>query len=245
MAPSAAAQQSIGPRASCTRVDCAACEVRHQTFCAELNDDEIGHLSAITSQVHLASEQIVFQEGDPTDYLFNVVLGTVRLYKLLPDGRRQITGFLYPGDFLGLASSEGYSYSAEAVSEVCLCRFPRFKLEALIELYPGMGKRILALANDELAVAQDQMLLLGRKTAIEKVASFLLSLSERAAKRGQGATCVSLPMARSEIADYLGLTTETVSRTLTRFKEDGIIQEPTSRKVEIVRRDELELLAES
>lgn len=241
---SAVAQGTIGRHASCTVVDCAACAVRHLTFCAALNDDEIDRLNAIASHIHLAPEQIVFLEGDPADYHFNVVSGTVKLYKLLPDGRRQITGFLYPGDFLGLASSEGYSYGTEAVSDACLCRFPRPKLEALFELYPGMEKRILAFANDELVVAQDQMLLLGRKTALEKIASFLLSLAERAEKRGQAANPVSLPMSRSDIADYLGLTVETVSRTFTRLKEDGIIQLPASREIALVRRDELERLAE-
>ncbi|HYD99220.1 MAG TPA: helix-turn-helix domain-containing protein, partial [Alphaproteobacteria bacterium] len=163
-------------------------------------------------------------EGEPADHLFNVTAGTVKLYKLLPDGRRQITGFLGPGDMLGLAAGTGYAYSAEAVTEAALCRFPRLRLEALLDEQPAMRRRLFAMARDELAAAQEQMLLLGRKTAREKTASFLLGLAERAARRGGPADAVEVAMSRADIADYLGLTTETVSRTLTAMKAAGLIR---------------------
>ena len=213
---------------------CAACEIRKYTFCSVLRDDELDHLQAIVRQVRKIPRQILFQEGDDADNVYNILSGVLKLYKLLPDGRRQITGFVYAGDFLGIASIgiasiSIHSYSAEAVSEVSLCRFPRAKLYRLFDRYPALQRRLLGIATDELTAAQDQMLLLGRKTAAEKLASFLLSLAHRMAPRGSKnddadiAGPVPVPMTRSDIADYLGLTVETVSRTLSRLKKAGHI----------------------
>lgn len=238
------ARPTSSRRGSCSAADCPSCEVRHLTFCAALADGEVDRLSKIATRARLAPEEMLFQEGDPPDYVFNVISGTIKLYKLLPDGRRQITGFLHPGDFLGLASSGGYSYGAEAATEAELCRFPRPRLEALFERYPGMEKRLFKFANDELAAAQDQMLLLGRKTAIEKIASFFLNLAEKAKKRNLSGDTVSLQMNRSDIADYLGLTIETVSRTMTRLKHEGVVDLPSPREVRLLRRERLEELAE-
>lgn len=193
-------------------------------FCGVLEADEIPRLLAIVSTIKVDSHQPIIDEGEPADYLFNVTSGAVKLYKLLPDGRRQITGFLFAGDFLGIAMNEKYAYSAEALGKVSLCRFPRRKLEALLDEFPKLEKRLLGMASNELVQAQDQILLLGRKTAQEKIVSFLLSLSDRAVKRGADASPISLPMGRADIADYLGLTTETVSRTITNLKRDGYIR---------------------
>lgn len=126
--------------------------------------------------------------------------------------------------FSGCCSTIIYAYSAETVTLTALCRFPRRQMEELLEALPKLQRRWFGLASTELAAAQDQMLLLGRKTAREKIASFLLSLSERARQRGQRANPVSLPMSRSDIADYLGLTTETVSRTVSQLKAQGAIR---------------------
>ena len=116
------------------------------------------------------------------EHVFNVTSGVVKLYKLMLDGRRQITGFLLPGDFLGLASRTGYSYSAEAVTPVSLCRFPRHRLEEAFDRFPHLQRRLFDIANDELVAAQDQMLLLGRKTALEKnILIFIVPLRARAA----------------------------------------------------------------
>lgn len=224
--------------------DCAACEVRHLAFCAALEDHEIGALAEIASRRRVARNEMIFQEGDPADEVFNLLSGALKLYKLLPDGRRQITGFLFAGDFLGLASSRGYSYAAEAVTDCMLCRFPRAKLEALFRKLPGIEQRLFAYANDELAAAQDQMLLLGRKTAGEKIASFLVKLAERSSRRGTAAGELPLPMSRSDIGDYLGLTIETVSRTMTRFKANGLIALPSPRTVVIKKPEALAALAE-
>ncbi|MDH3229792.1 MAG: helix-turn-helix domain-containing protein [Alphaproteobacteria bacterium] len=203
---------------------CAACAVRDMAFCGVLNDEELPRLLSIFNTVEIDPHQPIIDEGEAADYLFNVTDGAVKLYKLLPDGRRQITGFLFSGDFLGIAMNEKYAYSAEAVGNVSLCRFPRRKLEALLDEFPKLEKRLLGMASNELVQAQDQILLLGRKTAQEKIVSFLLSLSERAVKRGSDPSPIALPMGRADIADYLGLTTETVSRTITNLKRDGLIR---------------------
>lgn len=212
---------------------CSACTVRHLTLCAALDEREVADMASIMSSVELGPGEPLFDEGEPAKHVFNVTAGAIKIYKLLADGRRQMTGFLFPGDFLGLANDDSYAYSAEAVTFSTLCRFPRVKLEPLLERYPRMERRLLGIASHELAVAQEQMLLLGRKTAKEKVASFLLMLSQRALRRGQKANPVSVPMSRNDIGDYLGLTTETVSRTFTQLKLGGRIALLANGKVEL------------
>ncbi|MSP67660.1 MAG: cyclic nucleotide-binding domain-containing protein [Alphaproteobacteria bacterium] len=222
---------------------CAACEVRDLAICGVLNGAEIERVGAIVSNVRVEGGEVIFFEGDDAEHVFNIVAGVVRLFKLMPDGRRQVTGFLYPADFLGLALSATYAYSAEAVTPVRLCRFPRGKLERLLEEIPRLEKRLLGNAANELMVAQDQMLLLGRKTAKERLASFLMHLSSRAERRGETADPIALPMSRTDIADYLGLTIETVSRTFTRLRKDGLIDHADPHVVHVLDRGGLEELA--
>ncbi len=222
---------------------CAACQVRHLAVCSVLDGDELDRLDAILTHVDLSQGDTLFDEGENAGHIFNLTEGTLKLYKLLPDGRRQVTGFLFPGDFLGLADSAEYTCSAEAVNECRLCRFPRPKLEALLREFPKMETRLLEIARNELAEAQEQMVLLGRKTAKERLASFLLMLSDRAVHRGSPENPVAVPMSRGDIGDYLGLTTETVSRTLTRLRHTGIIVLETDRRVTIVDRSALEDMA--
>jgi CRP/FNR family transcriptional regulator len=201
-------------------------------------------MAAIVTTMELSPGDPLFDEAEPADHLFNVTAGAVKVYKLLADGRRQMTGFLFPGDFLGLANEETYAYSAEAVTHTALCRFPRRKLERLLQKYPKMEHRLLGMASHELAVAQEQMLLLGRKTAREKIASFLLMLSRRATQRGQAGDPVSVPMSRNDIGDFLGLTTETVSRTFTQLRQGGSINLLQGGKVALNDRSRLEDIAE-
>ncbi len=231
--------------APCAAMDCRACEFRSLTFCAGLRNQEIGELSAIVTRLRIEPQQIVFQEGDTVEHVFNVTSGVVKLYKLLLDGRRQITGFLLPGDFLGLASRTGYSYSAEAVTGVSLCRFPRHRLEETFDRFPHLQRRLFDIANDELVAAQDQMLLLGRKTALEKISSFLLRLSEREQRSGAEQGPVELPMTRGDIADYLGLTIETVSRTLSQLKNDSLIKQNSLTEIELTNMGALREITES
>ncbi len=223
---------------------CAACAVRDMAFCGVLDEQEMPQLLSILQTAKVDPHGPIIDEGEPADYLFNLTQGAVKLYKLLPDGRRQITGFLFEGDFLGIAMNEKYAYSAEAVGTVSLCRFSRRKLEALLDEFPKLEKRLLGMASNELVQAQDQILLLGRKTAQEKIVSFLLNLSGRAVKRGAPPSPILLPMGRADIADYLGLTTETVSRTITNLKRDGHIRLLQGGKVELPDIEALQELAE-
>jgi len=209
---------------------CEACSARTRTVCAALSSGELPAMEAIRSDVRFAPGQSVFFEGDPADMLFNVKLGVVKLFKLLMDGRTQITGFLFPGDFLGLALLNKYTYSAEAVTAAELCRFPRVEFEGLLARFPALERELLGQASNEIATAQEQMLLLGRKTAQERLATFLLMMQKRAASPTD-ANIVILPMSRQDIGDFLGLTIETVSRTVTRLKKSGAIELPDPNRV--------------
>jgi CRP/FNR family transcriptional regulator len=205
---------------------CASCGARPYSVCSAIDDHDLGRLAAMAVTSTAEQGRTFIDEGDPADHFFNITSGTARLFKSLPDGRRQITGFAGRGHFLGLAVSNSYAFSAEAIEPVQYCRFSRAKLRMMLDDFPALEKRLLDVASNELVAAQEQMLLLGRKTARERVASFLL------ARRLESAACVSpavhvhLPMTRSDIADYLGLTIETVSRTLTGLKADKLIGIP-------------------
>jgi len=215
-----------------TLMPCAACDVRDMAICSVLQGREVDRLAQIVSRIPLADGQSIFQEGDEADFVYNILEGAVRLFKLLPDGRRQITGFLYSSDFLGLALKEHYAYSAEAVSGAVICRFPRGKLERLLDEFPKLEKRLLNEASNELIAAQDQMLLLGRKTAAERLSTFLDALARRQGVREEGGV-IELLMTRTDIADYLGLTIETVSRTFTKLRKSGVIDVPDAHTITI------------
>ena len=212
---------------------CAACAVKDKVFCTVLSDQELKDMAAFTFNVSMAAKQTILNEDDVSTHLYNVTEGVVKIYKLLPDGRQQVTGFLYPGDFLGIAKSEFYAYSAEGVTNVRLCRFNHTDLESMFNKVPRLESWMLNTASNELIQAQDQLLLLGRKTATERLCSFLLSLSKRAEIRGEESDRIYLPMGRESIADYLGLTTETISRTFSKLKKSKIIASPGKGAVEI------------
>ena len=222
---------------------CDTCAARDYSACAPLDADEQKRLVSIMSTIEIGPHQTVFDETEPAQYVFNVREGAVKIYKLLPDGRRQITGFLFPGDFLGLTHNESYAYSAEALTETRLCRFPRRKLELLLDEMPKLEQRLLGMASHELAAAQDQMMLLGRKSARERLVSFLLMLSDAAVRHGQPGNPVSLPMNRTDMADYLGLTIETVSRTLTQLKTQGLVQLLDEKRISLAKPEALREIA--
>lgn len=224
--------------------NCDTCEIREISVCRSLAPQDVARLQAIISAAQADPGQTIIHESDPAENLFNVVSGAVKLYKLLPDGRRQITGFLFPGDFLGIALNETYVYTGEALTPVRLCRFPRRRLEALLRDVPNLEHELLDEVATELVAAQDQMLLLGRKTARERVASFLLTLTKRAKAHGRQVNPVELPMSRADIADYLGLTTETVSRTITQLRQSKAIAAASRGEIEILDQAALEALSE-
>jgi CRP/FNR family transcriptional regulator len=222
---------------------CAKCGARDLSICGSLSGDDFHRFTELMHEVSFHAGATLFLEGEPAYHVFNVTAGTIKLVKLLPDGRRQITGFLSVGDFLGLGHDKSYSYSAEAVTDVRLCRFARERLDGLLDELPTLQHCLFERASKELAAAQDQMLLLGRKTAVERVASFLLAEAGRAERQGGAADEFQLPMARNDIADYLGLTSETVSRAFTKLKREGYISLPQGQLVRIQRRDALGELA--
>jgi CRP/FNR family transcriptional regulator len=218
---------------------CQNCEVRDRSICSALNDEELLQLNKITTEVTLDANGIVFLEGDDSTYLFNIVAGAVRLSKSLPDGRRQVTGFLFPGDFLGLSIKDIYTYSAEAIVDSKLCRFERKRLTKLLEEFPKLEQRLLVLASNELAQAQDHLLILGQKTANERLATLLWKFAERIGQEVQNGYVFELPMNRADIGAYIGLTIETVSRTFTNLRNRGIIQVYDARHITIPDLDEL------
>jgi len=203
---------------------CANCGARPLGVCADLKGHELQSMACASETVTAQPGQALFHEGDPNPFVFNVVDGAVKLYRLLPDGRRQITGFLFQGDFLGLGGRGASSFTAEALTPLNACRFRRNDFDQLLNALPALEHRLVALAGDELMAAQEQIVLLGRKTARERLASFLTRLAERQVQLGGPEGHVHLPMTRLDIADYLGLTIETVSRVFTQFKTSGLIK---------------------
>ncbi len=224
---------------------CRNCDVvREVAFCAELSHDDVRRLATARCHAQLPAGFAIFREGDPALHVYSISTGAVKLYKLMSDGRRQIIGFLFSGDMFGLAVEGGYAYTAETVSPSQICRFTNRKLDVLKHEMPRLERKLFSMAVKDLVAAQEQMLLLGRKTAKEKVASFLLKLSRRTELQRQPASPIALPMSRADIADYLGLTIETVSRTFTQLKRANIIGLPASGHVVLLEADALKDMAE-
>lgn len=240
----AARAHALGAGGAVRPASCEECEIRHLAICSALHDTEVHQLDNMVSHQKFIAKQILFEEGEAADYVFNVAAGTLKLYKMLPDGRCQVTGFLYPGDFLGLSANGTYSYGAEAVTPVMLCRFKATELRALFDEYPQLRERMLEVANDELSAAQEQILLLGRKTPIERLASFLLVVSRKYQDRALPGNPIDLAMNRNDISDYLGLTIETVSRAFTKLRNQSVIELPESNHVVIKDLERLEEIAE-
>jgi len=168
----------------------------------------------------------IFGENEPADYLYKVVSGSVRTYKILNDGRRQIGGFYLPGDLFGLEFADEHTLSAEAIADAKILVIKRSTLNALAGRDASVARQLFALTGRELGRVQDRIMLL-IKSAQERVASFLLEMAARVS----GGNSIELPMSRQDIADYLGLTIETVSRTLTSLECSATIEVPSSRRI--------------
>ena len=209
-----------------------------------LGGDECAALAGIGITVAFEPGQTIVVEGDPITHYFRVLGGTVRLYNAIADGRRQVIDFLREGECFGLTGLERHAYSVEAIGRVTMVRYPRQQVEAALQANPSLARRLFELACAELRQAQRQMLLLGRKSAEEKIASFLLMLVERADDAGEVDDALHIPMSRQDMADYLGLTIETVSRTLTRFRTRGLIALPGRQHVALCAPDRLQALAD-
>jgi CRP/FNR family transcriptional regulator, nitrogen fixation regulation protein len=176
----------------------------------------------------------IFGENEPAAYLYKVVSGTVRTCKILSDGRRQIGGFYLPGDIFGLEFADEHALSAEAITDAKVLVVKRSVLNALAGRDASIARQLFAFTGHELNRVQDRVLLL-IKSAQERVASFLLEMAERV----PAGNAIELPMPRQDIADYLGLTIETVSRTLTSLESAAAIEVPTSRRIVLRNRSAL------
>jgi CRP/FNR family transcriptional regulator, nitrogen fixation regulation protein len=196
-----------------------------------------GNIQFIGAPMSFARNAEIYGEGEPADYLYKVISGTVRTYKILSDGRRQIGAFYMPGDVFGLEISDEHTFSAEAISDAKVLVIKRSTLMALAERDNEVARQLWALTGRELSRVQDHILLL-IKTAQERVAGFLLEMAERASNNG----ALELPMSRQDIADYLGLTIETVSRTLTTLENAAAIELPSSRRIVLCNRSALSRL---
>lgn len=187
--------------------------------------------------------QILFFEGDPAKSIFEVVEGALRILRILPDGRRVITGFLNAGDILGISFKSHYIYTAEAIGAVTIRRLSRKAFENEVANSADIRPAVFNQMSDEMAAAQDQMVLLSTKNAEERLCSFLLKELQRALATGAREPIVALPMTRLDIADYLGLTIETVSRTMTKLANKGVLASCGRHAVKILRRGMLAQLA--
>lgn len=220
---------------------CQSCEARHRGMCGVLDASELVELSRHTRVVRQEAGTELAAEAIPVETYANVMRGVVKLSKVLEDGRQQIVGLQFAPDFLGRLFSPQSAVTAEAASNVDLCKVPRRALERLIADNPALEHRLMQQTLRELDEARDWMVTLGRKTAAEKVASFLLLIATHIDPETEGKPIggFDLPMSRADIADFLGLTIETVSRQLSKLRADRIIAIMGNRRVEILDLDAL------
>lgn len=224
---------------------CEGCSTRHLSLCSVLDINEQKALARISTDLSKSAKQIICSEAEEAEYIYNIRRGAVRISKMLSDGRRQITGFLFAGDFFGLSCKDKHSYTAEAITEVDICRFVRAKIFESFRDIPKLGERVFEMTRTELDATHDQMLLLGRKTAKEKLCSFLLTMNKKSIDiKKKQENEVDLPMSRSDIADFLGLTVETISRQFTNLNNEGLIELDGAHKVTLKDIEALSALSE-
>ncbi|MEO1774860.1 MAG: Crp/Fnr family transcriptional regulator [Pseudomonadota bacterium] len=216
---------------------CSTCPIRERAICTYCSCDELSLLERIKSYRSYEPGQEIVAAGEETTILGSVVEGVVALSKTMVDGRRQMVGLMFPSDFIGRPMRATAPYDAVAVTPVRLCVFERRRFETLLLETPSIEKRLLEMMLDELDAARDWMLLLGRKSAREKIATFLLILARRAAiaegASPQDGFSFTLPISREAMGEYLGLTIETVSRQFTALRKDGVIELTDSRTVQV------------
>ena len=224
---------------------CDTCVVRNRAICAALDQDEIEALNAIGRRRNLTPGEALMWEGEDSVLVANVIEGVLKLSTGTEDGREQIVGVVYPSDFIGRPFGSTTGHGVSALTDARVCVFSRKDFDAFAREHPALEHKLLQRTLGELDRTRRWMLLLGRKSASEKVASFLMETAERLSN----ATCETqdnhtvtrfvLPFSRQQIADVLGLTIETVSRQFTRLKADGIIDLPSRREVIIIDRESL------
>ena len=220
---------------------CGDCPIRHRAVCARCEADELAHLDEIKYYRSFQAGQTVIWSGDRMDFVASVVSGIATLTQTMEDGRRQMVGLLLPSDFVGRPGRGHAAYDVTATTDLVMCCFRKKPFEEMMISTPHIGQRLLEMTLDELDAAREWMLLLGRKTAREKISSLLAILARRDAslKAGAGACSFDLPLTREEMADYLGLTLETVSRQISALKREGVIELEGKRHVKVADIDRL------
>lgn len=223
---------------------CDLCVVRNRAICAALDQTEVEALNAIGRQRDMKAGESLMWEGDDSVLVANVIDGVLKLSTGTEDGREQIVGVVYPSDFIGRPFGSTTGHGVTALTDARVCVFSRRDFDAFAREHPALEHKLLQRTLGELDRTRRWMLLLGRKSASEKLASFLLEMAERMAEPGCKAPAgmaqkVALPFSRQQIADVLGLTIETVSRQFTRLKDEGVIALPSRREVEILDPDAL------
>jgi CRP/FNR family nitrogen fixation transcriptional regulator len=189
----------------------------------------------VASEFSYRKDEEIYGEGEPSEYLYQIICGAVRTYKLLSDGRRQIGAFHLPGDVFGLDPDSEHRLTAEAIADTTVRLMPRRSLEKAAASSVQVARNLWTMTASDLRHAEDHMLLLGRKTAMERVATFLLEMDRRLARAGM----MALPMCRRDIGDYLGLTLETVSRALSQLNDEGILMFSSARQIALRNRQRL------
>lgn len=223
---------------------CITCPARKSDICGGLDDAEIRDLAANSQRIHINIGETLVWDGDGAQYSYVITRGALRASKTSDDGRRQILDFLFAGQFVGIPSDAAYHFDVEALTHSEVCRFDKRKLEQLMAKHPNVEKGYRTGTARQLEDAYEHAYALGRRTAMERVAAFLLDL--RASSCAKSATGVlKLPMTRGDIADFLGLTLETVSRAFSRLKSLGVIRLASAQEVEIRDAERLKALAGS
>lgn len=209
-------------------LDCGDCPIRHNAVCARCDNDELAELEKIKYYRSFEAGQTIIWSGDEMDFVASVVSGIATLSQTMEDGRTQMVGLMLPSDFVGRPGRAIAPYDVVAVSDMLTCCFRRKPFEELMVKTPHVAQRLLEMTLDELDAAREWMLVLGRKTAREKIASLLMIIARRNAAlnltRVQGKLEFDLPLTREAMSDYLGLTLETVSRQVSALKRDGVIE---------------------
>lgn len=224
---------------------CQACVVRSRAICADLDQDEIQALNSIGRRRNLIAGEQLLREGDEAIIVANVVQGVLKLSTQTSDGKEQILGLVYPSDFVGRPFNQVTPYGVQAVTQAEVCIFQRTDFDRFAREHPRLEHKLLERTLKELDRTRRWMLLLGRMTAEQKLASFLLETAERAEPIGCSATsspkppCITMPLSRQQIADVLGLSIETVSRLFSKMKMEGLIDLQSRRQVAILRPAEL------
>lgn len=227
---------------------CVSCEARHRGACGVLPPEKLQQLAKHSSRQQFESQQEIQGEGERIDRYATILKGIVKLSKLAPDGRKQIVGLQFAPDFLGRPFALESGVSVEATEDVRICSFPRAVLDDIVQQSPELKQKLLDQALRELDEARDWMLTLGRKNASEKLATFLCllatNLDPEREHKSKGALTFEIPLTRSEIADFLGLTIETVSRQITHLRKAGYIQLENNRTITVPSLEKLRALAD-